>query len=257
MEAGNLGEAPGRANRARLGLLRFPMPSLSSIAAHFGAAAAASLLAAAGLAFEAGRAGASETAPVLNIQPEDGAMLEAAAPVLSGPAAVLPAEAARPVTEAAPEAVPSRPMLAVIIDDVGLSRTAFDRLMSIDAPLTLAFLPYGEAAPAMAREAGAAGREVFLHLPMEPVGLDDPGPMAVTRHLDGAGYDVTTGIGPDLMTGAREAVMQMIELLAKRTGMTEVEAYMLASVAGDLRISEIVDAPNWVVSFYFPRVVLE
>jgi acetamidase/formamidase len=82
-----------------------------------------------------------------------------------------------------------------------------------------------------------------------------PGP--VTRHLDGAGYDVTTGIGPDLMTGAREAVMQMIELLAKRTGMTEVEAYMLASVAGDLRISEIVDAPNWVVSFYFPRVVLE
>ena len=27
----------------------------------------------------------------------------------------------------------------------------------------------------------------------------------VTRHLDGMGYEVTTGIGPDLMTGAREA----------------------------------------------------
>jgi acetamidase/formamidase len=39
--------------------------------------------------------------------------------------------------------------------------------------------------------------------------------------------------------------------------MSAVEAYMLASVAGDLRISEIVDAPNWVVSFYFPRIVLE
>ena len=26
---------------------------------------------------------------------------------------------------------------------------------------------------------------------------------------------------------------------------------------GDLRISEIVDIPNWVVSFYFPRVVFE
>ena len=79
----------------------------------------------------------------------------------------------------------------------------------------------------------------------------------VTRHLDGAGYDVTTGIGPELMEAAREAVSQMVELLSKRTGMAPVEAYMLSSVAGDLRISEIVDAPNWVVSFYFPRIVLE
>ena len=31
---------------------------------------------------------------------------------------------------------------------------------------------------------------------------------------------------------------------------------MLCSVCGDLRISEIVDMPNWVVSFYFPRIVL-
>ncbi|RUV73256.1 MAG: acetamidase [Mesorhizobium sp.] len=82
-----------------------------------------------------------------------------------------------------------------------------------------------------------------------------PGP--VTRHLDAKGYEVTTGIGPDLMTGAREAVVQMIDLLAGRYGMDPVEAYMLVSVCGDLRISEIVDMPNWVVSFYFPRCVFE
>lgn len=82
-----------------------------------------------------------------------------------------------------------------------------------------------------------------------------PGP--VTRHLDAKGYEVTTGIGPDLMTGAREAVSQMIDLLAGRFGMDPVEAYMLVSVCGDLRISEIVDMPNWVVSFYFPRCVFE
>ena len=35
------------------------------------------------------------------------------------------------------------------------------------------------------------------------------------------------------------------------------DAYMLCSVCGDLRISEIVDMPNWVVSFYFPRCVFE
>jgi acetamidase/formamidase len=79
----------------------------------------------------------------------------------------------------------------------------------------------------------------------------------VSRHLDGKGYEVTTGIGPDLMTGARDAVSRMIDLLSSRHGLKPVEAYMLCSVAGDLRISEIVDMPNWVVSFYFPRLVLE
>ncbi|RVD49662.1 hypothetical protein EN746_20410 [Mesorhizobium sp. M8A.F.Ca.ET.023.02.2.1] len=79
----------------------------------------------------------------------------------------------------------------------------------------------------------------------------------VTRHLDAKGYEVTTGIGPDLMTGAKEAVAQMVDLLAGRYKIDPVEAYMLASVCGDLRISEIVDMPNWVVSFYFPRCVFE
>jgi acetamidase/formamidase len=77
----------------------------------------------------------------------------------------------------------------------------------------------------------------------------------VTRHLDGMGYEVTTGIGPDLMTGARESVMRMIDLLGAEHGMNPVDAYLLCSTCGDLRISEIVDAPNWVVSFYFPRIV--
>ena len=77
----------------------------------------------------------------------------------------------------------------------------------------------------------------------------------VTRHLDGMGYEVTTGIGPDLMTGAREAVSRMIDLLGEEHGMSAIDAYLLCSVCGDLRISEIVDMPNWVVSFYFPRIV--
>lgn len=82
-----------------------------------------------------------------------------------------------------------------------------------------------------------------------------PGP--VSRHLEAKGYEVTTGIGPDLMDGARSAVSQMIDLLSGRYGMDPVDAYMLVSVCGDLRISEIVDMPNWVVSFYFPRRVFE
>jgi acetamidase/formamidase len=80
-----------------------------------------------------------------------------------------------------------------------------------------------------------------------------PGPP--TSHIDRQGYEATTGIGPDLMTAAREAVSRMIDFLSATRQMSPVEAYMLCSVAGDLRISEIVDLPNWVVSFYFPRAV--
>ncbi len=82
-----------------------------------------------------------------------------------------------------------------------------------------------------------------------------PGP--VTRHLDAKGYEVTTGIETDLMAGARSAVSQMVDMLAQRYNMNAVDAYMLVSTCGDLRISEIVDMPNWVVSFYFPRCVFE
>ncbi|HET7715519.1 MAG TPA: acetamidase/formamidase family protein, partial [Bauldia sp.] len=44
-----------------------------------------------------------------------------------------------------------------------------------------------------------------------------PGP--VVRHLDGKGYEVTTGIGPDLMQAARDAAARMIDLLSARHGL--------------------------------------
>ncbi|MFM2476447.1 acetamidase/formamidase family protein [Celerinatantimonas sp. MCCC 1A17872] len=81
-----------------------------------------------------------------------------------------------------------------------------------------------------------------------------PGP--VTAHLDRLGYEVFTGVGSDLMTCAQDALSHTIDWLCRTTQMSAEKAYMLCSVCGDLRISEIVDAPNWVVSFYFPKVVL-
>jgi acetamidase/formamidase len=59
------------------------------------------------------------------------------------------------------------------------------------------------------------------------------------------------------MTSARESVSRMIDLLMAEKGISAMDAYMLCSVAGDLRISEIVDMPNWIVSFYFPRCIHE
>ena len=77
-----------------------------------------------------------------------------------------------------------------------------------------------------------------------------------SQHIDKYGYFVTTGIGPDLMEGAKNAVRAMIDLLGKNENIPPNKAYMLCSVCSDLRISEIVDVPNWVVSCYFPKFVL-
>jgi acetamidase/formamidase len=79
----------------------------------------------------------------------------------------------------------------------------------------------------------------------------------VTRHLDAKGYEVTTGIGPDLMQAARASVRSMVDLLGRQHGLAAIDAYLLCSVCGDLRISEIVDMPNWTVSFYLPRIIFD
>ena len=66
----------------------------------------------------------------------------------------------------------------------------------------------------------------------------------------------TTGVGPDLMTATRDAVRHMVDELVRRTGLTPIQAYLLTSVAGDLKISEVVDQPNWVVSMHLPESLL-
>ena len=44
----------------------------------------------------------------------------------------------------------------------------------------------------------------------------------------------------------------MIEWLGANRGLEPADAYLLCSTAANLRISEIVDAPNWLVSLHFP-----
>jgi len=76
-----------------------------------------------------------------------------------------------------------------------------------------------------------------------------------TNHFDQQGYEVAMAMGPDLMGCARDAVSDMVDFVAKTYGMRQVDAYMLLSVCGDLRINEIVDVPNWVVSCYLPKII--
>ncbi len=69
---------------------------------------------------------------------------------------------------------------------------------------------------------------------------------------DGAGYFVTTAHGPDLFTNSQNAVRYMLDHLVTEHGLTREQAYCLSGAAVDLRISEIVDEPNYIVSALLP-----
>jgi acetamidase/formamidase len=62
----------------------------------------------------------------------------------------------------------------------------------------------------------------------------------------------TTGIGPDLFAAAKDATRRAVDLVSAGSGIDPIDAYLALSLTGSLRISEIVDAPNWVVSMGFP-----
>jgi len=75
-----------------------------------------------------------------------------------------------------------------------------------------------------------------------------PGPLQPKS--DAKGYFVHTALGPDLMTNAKNAVRGVIDWLVVEKSLSREDAYGLCSLAVDLKISQIVDAPNWGVSAY-------
>jgi acetamidase/formamidase len=66
---------------------------------------------------------------------------------------------------------------------------------------------------------------------------------------------VTTSHGPDLFKSSQQAIRYMIDHLVEERGLSREEAYIVSSVAVDLKISEIVDAPNWIVSAFLPESI--
>ncbi|MFC6784703.1 acetamidase/formamidase family protein [Halobaculum halobium] len=79
--------------------------------------------------------------------------------------------------------------------------------------------------------------------PFTPSGRDEP-------------MYATTGIAPDLMDATKAAISDMIAHLHERRGFSRPDAYVLCSAAVDLKISQVVDAPNWTVSAFLPESVL-
>jgi acetamidase/formamidase len=62
-------------------------------------------------------------------------------------------------------------------------------------------------------------------------------------------------VGPDLFLGAQEAVRAMVDHLSSEHGLSPEDAYLLCSLCVDLRISEIVDAGQYVVSALLPLAI--
>jgi polysaccharide deacetylase 2 family uncharacterized protein YibQ len=80
----------------------------------------------------------------------------------------------------------NKPLVAIVIDDVGLDRPRSKRAWELPGPLTMSFLPYAKDLREQAKAARARGHELMLHLPMEPTGRNDPGPNALLVSLTDA-----------------------------------------------------------------------
>ena len=74
---------------------------------------------------------------------------------------------------------------------------------------------------------------------------------------DEGGYYVATAHGPDLYKNSQQAIRYIIDYLSSERHMTREQAYCLCGAAVDLKISEIVDAPNWIVSAYLPLSIFK
>ncbi|MDH3594831.1 MAG: divergent polysaccharide deacetylase family protein [Rhodospirillales bacterium] len=77
-----------------------------------------------------------------------------------------------------------RPMIAVVIDDLGVNPVNARRAVELPGPLTLSFMTYAEGLGPLTAKARAAGHELMLHVPMEPRDPSwDPGPNVLSSGL--------------------------------------------------------------------------
>ncbi|MGE5506379.1 MAG: divergent polysaccharide deacetylase family protein [Actinomycetota bacterium] len=126
------------------------------------------------------RPGADEAEPADRLQ-------SAAVPL------ILPQPSVKPTAPDAPAwiryAVPApkpagQPMIAVIIDDLGVDRKRSERVTTLRAPLTLAYMTYAEDVAHQTAQARARGHELMVHVPMQPMDeAYDPGPDVLEVNL--------------------------------------------------------------------------
>lgn len=138
--------------------------------------------------------------------------------------------------------------IAVIIDDMGMDRRHTKAAIDLPGPITMAFLPYAPEVAAQADQARAAGHELMVHMPMEPLdGALDAGPQVIRAGMDPAAFDAVMAFDLDAFPGYvgvnnhmgsratqdREAMARLMGNL-KRRGLLFVDSRTIGgSVAAD------------------------
>jgi polysaccharide deacetylase 2 family uncharacterized protein YibQ len=78
----------------------------------------------------------------------------------------------------------NRPLVAIVLDDLGLDQTRTAEAIGLRGPLTVSFMTYASDLAEQTAAARRAGHELFLHVPMEAVDRQaDPGPHALFTTL--------------------------------------------------------------------------
>jgi len=75
----------------------------------------------------------------------------------------------------------------------------------------------------------------------------------LTPYVDFGGFYGITGVGGDLYKASQDAIRAMIGHLGAEHGLSPEDAYLLCSLCVDLKISEIVDAGQYIVSALLPE----
>ena len=120
------------------------------------------------------------TKPELVVQ-EQKSLLESLPTLTPSKMAELQGWRAHAVASVAP---PDRPMIAIVLDDLGIDKKRSRAAIALPGPLTLSFIPYGYNLPAMTQAAREAGHELMVHVNMEPLDHGvDPGPNALLTSL--------------------------------------------------------------------------
>jgi len=185
------------------------------------------------------------TAPV--VPPPPPMVAPAASPnEPNSPAALGPASPAWRLNAGKASVDDGRPMIAILIDDVGVARQNAELAIALDPSVTLSFMTYAHDAPAQVAAARARGHEIMLHVPMEPLDhREDPGPNPLAVGLAPAElsrrivwslgrFDGFVGINNHMgsrFTADPDGMGMLMEAL-KRRGLLFVDSRTTASTVG-------------------------
>lgn len=147
----------------------------------------------------------------------------------------------------------TRPMIAIVLDDVGVAPQNARAALELPAPIVLSIMTYAEKGAAFASEARQRGHEVMVHMPMQPMSASvDPGPNALTIGLDAAeirrrvdwGLTRFAGyVGFNNHMGSKftqdAAGMRPVLEVAKERGLLFLDSKTIAGSVGDTLAAEM------------------